>query len=70
MVYLICFKGASREFFRAQFLQGANDMPKVKLTQSFLLSVKPDASLKGVWYSDSVTCGLQLYVEAGGKKTW
>ena len=45
-------------------------MPKVKLTQSFLLSVKPDASLRGVWYSDSATRGLQLYVGAGGKKTW
>ena len=48
MVYLICFKGASRDFFKAQFPQGANDMPKVKLTQSFLLSVKPDVSLKGM----------------------
>ena len=45
-------------------------MPKVKFTQSFLLSVKPDASLRGVWYSDSATRGLQLYVGAGGKKTW
>lgn len=45
-------------------------MPKVKFTQSFLLSVKPDASLRGVWYSDAATRGLQLYVGAGGKKTW
>lgn len=45
-------------------------MPKVKITQSFLLSVKPDASLKGVWYSDAATRGLQLYVGAAGKKTW
>ena len=44
-------------------------MPKIKITQSFLLSVKPDGK-KGVWYSDMATRGLCLYVGAKGKKTW
>ena len=64
------FQGRFKRFPFAHFDTGTDDMPKVKFTQSFLLSVKPDASLRGVWYSDSATRGLQLYVGAGGKKTW
>jgi len=44
-------------------------MPKVRFTQSFLLSVKPDGD-KGTWWSDAQTRGFQLYVGAKGKKTW
>ncbi|MCR4819327.1 MAG: site-specific integrase [Fretibacterium sp.] len=44
-------------------------MAKVKLTQSFLLSVEPEEG-KSPWYSDAVTRGLRLYVGAKGKKTW
>ena len=44
-------------------------MPKVKITQSLLISLKPDP-VKGVWYSDLGSKSLQLYVGSGGKKTW
>ncbi|MBQ7263064.1 MAG: tyrosine-type recombinase/integrase [Synergistaceae bacterium] len=44
-------------------------MPKVKFTQTFLLSVKPDGG-KGTWWSDTQLHGLRLYVGAKGKKTW
>ena len=69
-VILDLLQGRFKGFPIAYFDTGTDDMPKVKFTQSFLLSAKPDASLKGVWYSDSATRGLQLYVGAGGKKTW
>ena len=69
-VILDLLQGRFKRFPFAHFDTGTDDMPKVKFTQSFLLSVKPDASLRGVWYSDSATRGLQLYVGAGGKKTW
>ena len=44
-------------------------MPKVKITQTFLLTVKPNKN-KRTWYSDTVTQGLQLYVGMTGAKTW
>lgn len=44
-------------------------MGSVKLTQAFLLSVKPEDG-RGRWYSDAATRGLRLYVGASGKKTW
>ena len=44
-------------------------MARIKMTQSFLLSLKPEEG-KGTWYSDTVTHGLRLYVGAKGKKTW
>jgi len=44
-------------------------MPKVRFTNAWLQSVKPDPTKK-TWYSEAGGKGLRLFVGISGKKTW